>query len=519
MGEKEVLRMNHIMKVYSNGVMANKDVTLCVNQGEIHALSGENGAGKSTLMKILFGEEMPTRGEIFINGEPVHITSPTAAIKLGIGMVHQHFMLVDSLSAMENMILGIEPVKGGVFIDRKKAEQQVLEISQKYSLHIEPNRKVRDLTVGQRQKLEILKALLRGVKILILDEPTAVLTPQETQELFVELKGLRENGYTIIFISHKLGEVRELCDRITIIRRGETMGVYNMSEVDEQEISRLMVGRDVELKIEKTEAKPAGPALCVRNLRILSDEGREIVKGVSFTARKGEIIGLAGVEGNGQAELVRAITGLGTFHEGTIEVLGKSIKGLSIRELRKLSISHIPEDRMTTGISPNLSITENMIADKVDEPGFSRMGTLYRSGIKTYGDTMVKEYGIFAKNPDVMITSLSGGNIQKAVLARELSSNPQIIVANQPTRGVDVGAAEFIRKMLVKIRDSGKTIFLISSDLNEILGLSDRLMVMFEGEITAYFPDTTVITEVDLGRYMLGVDKQTAEQVRRASDD
>ena len=513
MVEREVLRMENITKVYPNGVMANKDVNLCIYEGEIHALSGENGAGKSTLMKILFGEEQPTRGDIYIKGEKVHITSPTAAIRLGIGMVHQHFMLVDSLTAMENMILGIEPLKAGIMIDRKKAERQVLEVSQKYNLTIDPNKKVRDLTVGQKQKLEILKALLRGVKILILDEPTAVLTPQETKELFVELKSLKDDGYTIIFISHKLGEVRELCDRITIIRRGETKGIYEISEVSEQEISRLMVGRDVVLTVEKDAAKPGEPALRVRNLSIMNNEGAQAVKNISFTARKGEIVGVAGVEGNGQAELVRAMTCLGSYQDGEIEMLGQEITGMSINKLRGLKIGHIPEDRMTIGLAPNLTITENMLADKIDEGTFNRRGVLQTGAIKQYGEAMVKQYGVLAKSPDVTITSLSGGNIQKVVLARELSSNPEIIIADQPTRGVDVGATEFIRKMLVDMRDAGKTVFLISSDLNEILGLSDRLLVMFEGEISAYFSDTSTVTEEELGRYMLGLDKQTAEQL------
>lgn len=519
MTKQEALRMEHITKVYPNGVMANKDVTLCVNQGEIHALSGENGAGKSTLMKILFGEEQATRGDIYVNGEQVNITSPMAAIKLGIGMVHQHFMLVDSLTAMENMILGIEPTKGGVFIDRKLAEQQVLEVSKKYNLIIDPKKKVRDLTVGQKQKLEILKALLRGAKILILDEPTAVLTPQETRELFEELKALRENGYTIIFISHKLGEVRELCDRITIIRRGVTMGVHNIADVSEKEISRLMVGRDVILKVEKKPAKPGEVALRVNQLRIVNNEGRDAVKDISFVARRGEIVGVAGVEGNGQAELVHALTGLGGFQAGSIEILGAEIKNKTIRELRDLKVSHIPEDRMTIGLAPTLSITENMLADKIDDKQFTSAGMLKRGAVKHYGNDMVQAYGIFTKSPDVAITSLSGGNIQKAVLARELSSNPEIIVADQPTRGVDVGATEFIRKTLIQMRDAGKTVFLISSDLNEILGLSDRLLVFFEGEIAAYFPDASIVTEEELGRYMLGIDLMSKEQIKGAAHE
>ncbi len=517
MNQEEALRMEHITKVYPNGVIACQDVTLAVNRGEIHALSGENGAGKSTLMKILFGEEQATRGEILINGVKVNIPSPTAAIKLGIGMVHQHFMLVPSLTVMENMILGIEPKKG-LRIDRARAQREVLEISQKYNLLVDPNLRVRDLTVGQKQKLEILKSLVRGAKILILDEPTAVLTPQETRELFIELKALREGGYTIIFISHKLGEVRKLCDRITIIRRGRTMGVYPLEQVTEQEISRLMVGRDVVLTIPKSPPRFGAPTLQVRDLRIFDEGGRAVLDGLSFTARQGEILGVAGVEGNGQPELVQALTGMLPFRSGEIRVLGKDIATLSIGDIRRLKVSHIPEDRMTVGVAPNLSITENMLADKVQRQEFSsRAGLLRRCAIREYGRRMAERYGILCKTPDVDISSLSGGNIQKAVLARELSALPEIIVADQPTRGVDVGATEFIRRELLAMRDAGKTVFLVSSDLNEILGLSDRLIVLFEGKLAAYFPDSSLVSEEELGRYMLGIDRQDPERLREVA--
>lgn len=512
---KEALRMQNIVKVYPNGVMANKDVTLAVNEGEIHALSGENGAGKSTLMKILFGEEQPTSGEIFINGKKEHITSPNMAIRMGIGMVHQHFMLVPSLSVAENVILGVEPKKG-ILTDSRFAEQQVEEMAEKYNLLIDPKKKVRDLTVGQKQKVEILKALFRGARILILDEPTAVLTPQETEELFVELKHLKENGYTIIFISHKLNEVKELCDRITIIRRGESKGVYDLDGISEQDISRLMVGRDVILNIEKLPCKPGKPLIKVRDLRVIDENEKAAVDGISFDLREGEILGIAGVEGNGQFELVEAITGSGHYSGGTIEVCGHDVKSLNISQIRKLGLSHIPEDRMTTGAAGNLSITENMIADKLGNPEFSSKGFLNRKNIKQYGLDMAKRFQILCKNPDVSIGSLSGGNIQKAVLAREISSEPRVVIANQPTRGVDVGATEFIRKELIALRDKGDSVMLISSDLNEILGLSDSLMVVFEGKIAAYFPDASKITEAQLGAYMLGVEKQTEEEVKEA---
>lgn len=511
----EALHMKNIVKVYSNGVMANKDVTLCVNQGEIHALSGENGAGKSTLMKILFGEEQATSGEIFVNGKKVNITSPQMAIGLGIGMVHQHFMLVPSLTVTENMIMGVEPKKG-LFIDEKYAREQVEEIGKKYNLYIDPDKKVSDLTVGQKQKVEILKALFRGAKILILDEPTAVLTPQETSELFEQLKNLKKSGYTIIFISHKLNEIKEICDRITIIRRGVTMGVHDVAGVTEEDISRLMVGRDVVLKIEKKPAAPGKPLIKVKDLKVVDETGTVSVDGVSFSLREGEILGIAGVEGNGQSQLIEAITGMGHVTSGTIEMDGQNIVGASVRKIRDLKMAHIPEDRMTTGVASNLSITENVIADKLNWKRFVGGGILKRKEIRTYGEQMVKDYQILCKNQDVEIGSLSGGNIQKGVLARELSGDPTVVVANQPTRGVDVGATEFIRQQLIDMRDQKKGVLLITSDLNEVLGLSDSLIVMYEGKIVAYISDVSSMTEAELGTYMLGIQRQSEEQIKEA---
>lgn len=512
---EEALKMSHIVKVYSNGVMANKDVTLSVNRGEIHALSGENGAGKSTLMKILFGEEQPTSGEIYINGNQVHMTSPQMAIKLGVGMVHQHFMLVPSLTVTENIIMGMEPVKG-IRVDLAYARQQVEEMGKKFNLYVDPDKRVEDLTVGQKQRVEILKALFRGAKILILDEPTAVLTPQETQELFDELLHLKENGYTIIFISHKLQEIKQICDRITIIRRGVTMGVHEVASVTEQDISRLMVGRDVILNTEKSPCKPGEALVKIRDLVILDENGKRAVDGISFTLRKGEILGITGVEGNGQTELVEAMTGMGGYTSGTIEIGGKDIQGSSVAAIRALKVAHIPEDRMTMGIAPKLSLTENMIADKLSWKKFFKNGIINRKAVRSYGEEMVDQYQVLCKSQDVSIDSLSGGNIQKVVLARELSGDPQVIIADQPTRGVDVGATEFIRKRLVEARDAGNGVILVTSDLNEVLGLSDSLLVFYEGRIAAYIKDTTSMTEEELGTYMLGIQKQTEEEIREA---
>ena len=512
---EEALRMSHIVKIYPNGVMANKDVTLSVNLGEIHALSGENGAGKSTLMKILFGEEQPTSGEIYVNGKQVHMSSPQMAIKMGIGMVHQHFMLVSSLTVAENIILGMEPRKG-VMVDLAFARKQVEEMGRKYNLYVDPDKRVEDLTVGQKQKVEILKALFRGARILILDEPTAVLTPQETQELFDELLHLRDNGYTIIFISHKLQEIKQICSRITIIRRGTTMGVHEVEQVSEQDISRLMVGRDVILNVEKEPASPKEALVKVRDLVVVDENGKHAVDHVSFSLRKGEILGIAGVEGNGQTELVRAITGMGSYSRGTIEISGQDIKGYSVEKIRKLKLAHIPADRMTMGMAPHLSITENMIADKLGWKRFFKSGVRDKRAVKEYGDEMVKQYLIFCKSQDVAINSLSGDNIQKAVLARELSGSPQVIIADQPTRGVDVGATEFIRRRLVEMRDEGNGVILVTSDLNEVLGLSDSLIVMYEGRIVAYISDTSRMTENQLGTYMLGIQVQSGEEIKEA---
>lgn len=513
--QEEALRLQDITKVYSNGVMANNRVNLSVLKGEIHALSGENGAGKTTLMKILFGEESATDGDIFIRGEKVKITSPTQAIKLGIGLVHQHFMLVPSLTVAENIVLGVEPVKG-IRLDTAAAVRKAKEVGEKFNLYVDPNKRVRDLTVGQMQKVEILKALLRGAEILVLDEPTAVLTPQETRELFSELKLLKEKGYTIIFISHKLGEVKELCDRITIIRRGKTVGVYSISEISEEDISRLMVGRDVALTIQKGPCKRGDPVIKIRNLRIIGESGKFAVDNISFSALRGEILGIAGVEGNGQKQLADAITRLGAYHSGTIEVLGEDISRYSVSKIRNRGLCHIPEDRMVLGIAPHLSITENVMADKAGSSEFASGLFLKKQKIAEFGKKMVQRFKILCPDPDVSVNSLSGGNIQKVVLARELSRNPSVIVANQPTRGVDVGATELIHDELIRMRDEGATVLMISSDLNEVLGMSDSLIVMFEGRIVAYFKDAADVKEEELGRYMLGIERHSDEQIQEA---
>lgn len=514
----EILLMKNITKVYPNGVVANKDVNFSVKSGEIHALMGENGAGKSTLMKMLFGLETPEEGEIFIKGQAINIDSPTTAIKNGIGMVHQHFMLVPSLTVAENMVLGIEPIKKG-FIDFKKAVSITSEISKKYNLTVDPKAKVEDLPVGMKQKVEILKALLRGAEILILDEPTAVLTPQETKELFVELNTLKENGHTIIFISHKLKEIKQICDRITILRSGRSVGVHQVDSVTEEDISKLMVGRDVILKVNKDKSRPKTSVLDIEGLTYVDDTSKEILKDINFSVRRGEIVGIAGVEGNGQRELVEVITGLRKYINGNVRVCDKEIQNLSIKEIRDLGLSHISEDRMTYGVASEATIQENIISDRYNKDELNKFGLFKMGKIRSLVKELIRDYKVKCDDGNQQIKMLSGGNIQKVVVAREFSSSPSLIVANQPTRGIDVGAIEFIYHKLVKLRDEGAGILLISADLNEVMELSDSLLVMYGGEVVAYFDDSSMVTEEELGKYMLGLKKQSPEEKRGAFNE
>lgn len=512
----EILSMKKITKVYPNGIVANKDVDFSLTEGEIHALMGENGAGKSTLMKILFGFEQPEEGDIYLRGEKINISSPNAAIKYGIGMVHQHFMLVPSLSVAENMVLGIEPKKNG-FLDMEKAIKVTEELSQKYNLIVDPRAKVDDLPVGTKQKVEILKALLRGADILILDEPTAVLTPQETEELFNELVILKQKGHTIIFISHKLNEIKQISDRISIMRNGRSMGVYNTADISQEEISRLMVGRDVVLTVEKEKSHPKETVLKVNGINYTNDLGKKVVKDVTFSVRNGEILGVAGVEGNGQREIVEMITGLRKCQSGEISICNEKINSLNIKQIRELKTSHIPEDRMIYGVAGEGSIAENLISDRYDRPEYNKGIFLDGKKLAALTDRLIKEFKVKCSTSKQSVKMLSGGNIQKVVVAREFSDDPKLLIADQPTRGIDVGATEFIRKKLVEMRDSGSAVMLVSADLNEVMELSDSLIVMYGGEIAAYFEDASKVTEEELGQYMLGLKKQTPEEVGRVA--
>ena len=510
-----VVQMKGITKVYPNGIAANQGVDFNVKRGEIHALMGENGAGKSTLMKMLFGLEQPTEGEIYVNGEKVSLTSPTVAISKGIGMVHQHFMLVPNLTVAENMVLGMEPKHKGMFMDYKKAVEITEEYAKKYNLHVDPNAKVRDIPVGMKQKVEILKALVRGAKILILDEPTAVLTTQETEELFKELIHLKEQGYTMIFISHKLHEIKQITDRLTIMRSGKSMGVYQTADISKEEISRLMVGRDVILTVEKDQAQPTDVVLRVRDLEYTNEWNKKMLNKLSFDVRKGEILGIAGVEGNGQRELVDMLFNLNTPDSGTATVNGQSVIGQPQRKIRDLGVSLIPEDRMTFGMAGTATIEENLMSDRSADKKYNNGPLFNMKKMHEDSDQLIKDYKVLCKSRNQQVGMLSGGNIQKVVVAREFSADPILIIADQPTRGIDVGAKEFLRKQLVDLSRAGAAVLLVSADLNDVMELSDSLIIMYNGGIAAYFEDTTSLTDAVMGEYMLGLKQQSDEEVRR----
>ena len=522
--EQDVLRMEGITKIYGNGILANDNVDFYLRQGEIHALMGENGAGKSTLMKILFGMEKPTSGKIILNGTEVSIPNSASALSMGIGMVHQHFMLVPSLTVTENLILGNEPHKGAL-IDLRQAREKVRELSETYHFALDPDARVKDLSVGMKQQSEILKALYRGAKILILDEPTAVLTPQETEVLFKQLKNLRDNGHVLIFISHKIREVIEICDRVTIMRSGKSMGVYNIhgdalkgtKDITEEEISRLMVGRSAILELNKTPAEPKDIVLKVKGALSVDLERKVRVNHVNFTVRKGEILGVAGVEGNGQAELVSMITGMMPLDQGDVTIEDISIKEKTIRQIRTELLSYIPQDRLTYGVVSGTDIRNNLIPFLTERKEY-RNGILMKTkALKKLADEVAKDYSVKCDSSEQYVGMLSGGNMQKVVAARELSDRtrkiPPLIVADQPSRGIDIGATTFIHRKLLELRDAGCGVLLISADLNEILELSDSVIVLYDGEISGYFPDTRKLTERELGQYMLGVKRQTEEEV------
>lgn len=505
------VEMRNISKAWP-GVVANDHVNLTVRKGEIHALVGENGAGKTTLMNILYGLIHPDSGEILINGQPAHISGPRDAIRLRIGMVHQHFMLIPPLTIAENIVLGHEPSSIVSTYDVKRARETILKLSKQYGLPIDPDVLVEKLSVGLQQRVEILKILYRAADILILDEPTGVLTPQETFELFGVLRGLVGQGKTIIFITHKLREVLELSDNITVLRRGKNAGTLVTSKTNQAEIARMMVGREVLLRVNKTPAHPGPVILHVEDLHALSDRGLEVLHGVSFDVHAGEILGIAGVEGNGQSELVEAITGMRKVTQGKMTLSenkdgqpGKTqdITFMNAREERRVGLAHIPEDRRGSGLVLADSIADNLILGRQRWPQFSRNGVvLLLRNIVAWARKLIKEFDVRTPSTEVSARSLSGGNQQKIIVAREFSANPTALIASQPTRGVDIGAIEFIHRRIIEQRDAGKAVLLISAELDEIRSLSDRIAVIYEGKIVDIV--SSEATEEQLGILMTG---------------
>ena len=509
-----IIETQNIVKVYPNGVLANDGISFFVESGEIHALVGENGAGKSTLMKILYGLEQPTSGEILVRSKKVTITNPQDAIALGIGMVHQNFMLIDSFSIAENIILNRETTSlRGVQIDRKQAIADTQQLSETYGLYVDPTARVDEVPVGMRQRVEILKALYRGAEILILDEPTAVLTPKETQDLFRAIRGLVDGGKTVVFITHKLREVMEISDRVTVMRDSKKVGTVQTSETNERQLAQMMVGREVFMQVDKPQVEHGEPVLQAKNLMYTDNVGRPLLKDVSFKVYKNEILGIAGVEGNGQTELAEVLTGLRPPTTGEATVNGKQVLGQGPRTVRENRVAHIPEDRLTNGVAVMSSINDNLIIDRYYRKPFTTSGILSTSKIIENGKQLIKEFGILAQSGEVPVGSLSGGNMQKVVVARELSSEPELLIAAQPTRGVDIGAIEFIHQELVNQRTNGLAILLISADLQEVMKLSDRIMVMYDGEVVAIFPNDETLTEEKIGLYMLGAERQTPEEL------
>jgi general nucleoside transport system ATP-binding protein len=500
--EQLAVDMRGIVKQFP-GVLANNNVDFSVRSGEIHALVGENGAGKSTLMNILYGLIHPDAGEILINGKPVHMAGPREAISLGIGMVHQHFMLIPVFSVGENIMLGREPVTAYDFYDRSRARSAIQELSKRYGLALDPDARMADLPVGLQQRAEIVKVLYRGANLLILDEPTGVLTPQETKDLFVVLRDLVKNGKTIIFISHKLKEVLEISDRITVMRRGKVVGHLTTKGTTEEEIATLMVGREVLLRVDKKPAQPGAVVMRVDNVTASSDRGVAALKGVSFELRQGEILGIAGVEGNGQSELMEVLAGTRRPTGGSVLLGDRDITTYDARTERDAGVAFIPEDRRGTGLVLSFSIAENSILGRERAPAFSWKALVLRlAAIRDWARRLVKEFDVRTPTIDVAARNLSGGNQQKVIVAREIGSKPKVLLAAQPTRGVDIGAIEFIHRRIVQERDTGTAVLLVSAELDEVRSLSDRIAVMYEGRIVSIEgPETP---EERLGLLMTG---------------
>lgn len=507
-----IIEMLHITKRFP-GIVANDDITLQLKKGEIHALLGENGAGKSTLMSVLFGLYQPEEGEIRKNGQVVEINNPNDATALHIGMVHQHFKLVEVFTVLDNIILGNEPVKNG-FVDRKTARNKIIELSSRYGLSVDPDAKISDITVGMQQRVEILKMLYRDNDILIFDEPTAVLTPQEITELLQIMKNLASEGKSILFITHKLNEIMAVSDRCTVLRKGKCIGTVDVAGTTKEELSRMMVGRDIEFNVKKDDAKPGETILSIKHMNVASRIHHNLaVKDVSFDVNSGEIVCIAGIDGNGQSEFIYGLTGLEKLADTentSIKLCGSDITKKSIRERTKLGMSHIPEDRHKHGLVLDYRLDENMVLERYWQSDFQKHGFIKKAAVTEYSDKLIEKFDVRSgQGSNTFVRSMSGGNQQKAIVARELDKEHRLLIAVQPTRGLDVGAIEFIHNQIIQDRDRGAAVLLVSYELDEVMQLSDRILVMYEGEIVGELdPKTTTVQE--LGLYMAGAKRNKA---------
>ena len=503
-----VIEMLHITKEFP-GIKANDDITLQLKRGEIHALLGENGAGKSTLMSVLFGLYQPEEGEIRKDGKVVKIDSPNDATALHIGMVHQHFKLIDVFTVLDNIILGAEDVGALGFLTRRAAREKVRQLSERYGLKVDLDAKIEDITVGMQQRVEILKMLYRDNEVLIFDEPTAVLTPQEIDELMEIMRGLTREGKSILFITHKLNEIMAVSDRVSVLRKGRYIGTVETKNTTKAELSRMMVGRPVQLEVEKEEAKPAQPVLEVKDLCVPSKlYKRDAVHNVSFTAHAGEILCIAGIDGNGQTDLVYALTGLEKPSSGSIVLDGKDVSHATVQQRSDAGMSHIPEDRHKHGLVLDFTLEQNMVLQKFEDQRFQKAGFIRFDEVRSYADDLIEQYDVRSgQGAQTVVRSMSGGNQQKAIVAREIDRDKPLIIAVQPTRGLDVGAIEYIHGQLVAQRDAGKAVLLVSLELDEVMNLSDRILVMYEGEIVGEFNPKEITVE-ELGLYMAGAKRQ-----------
>lgn len=502
-----LLEMKNICKTYYPNIVAVDSASFSVEHGEIHALAGENGAGKTTLMKVLFGLEKASSGSIYLDNELVNIQSPSEAMKKKIGMVHQHFMLIEDMTVADNIVLGIEPTKNGIY-DYDSACNLTKQMSETYDMPINPKTKVEELSVGMKQKVEIMKVLARKAEIIILDEPTAVLTPQETKELFSQLKKLKAKGYTIIIITHKLREIKEICDRVTIMKSGKMIGTFKVSEISVEEISKKMVGYDFEITPITNPTKLGEKVLEVSNLTFVDEHQKVKLNNISFSVSEGEILGVVGVEGNGQSELAKVLSGQINNYNGSITIDNQDLKPLSIKGIRDLGLSYIPEDRMIEGVNLDGTILESSIVLELRKRKYYSNGILKTENLENYTDKLIKDYQIKCDSHRDIVKYLSGGNMQKIVSSREIDACGRVLVANQPTRGIDIGAVLTLHDKIKDLQQQKKAILLISSDLKEIYDLTQSVIVLFEGEIVARIPDIRKVEEEELGRYMLGLEKQ-----------